>query len=161
MRRPKGFYVYAYLRHITSKNGIAGSPYYIGKGKNYRLWESCGRTWASRPNDDENIQLISEGMSEPDAFQLEMLLIYFYGRLDLGTGCLRNLTDGGDGRVGGVHSEEWKKLAGERSKKRWQDPAYKENYRIKISAVAGRKWTMEQRKKKSEQVRGVKAWNCI
>ena len=39
-------------------------------------------------------------MNEADAFQLEILLIYQYGRIDLGTGCLRNLTNGGDGVSG-------------------------------------------------------------
>lgn len=36
-------------------------------------------------------------MSEADAFQAEMLNIYLYGRIDQGTGCLRNRTDGGEG----------------------------------------------------------------
>jgi hypothetical protein len=34
---PKGFYVYAYLREKDSNNGLAGSPYYIGKGKEEEL----------------------------------------------------------------------------------------------------------------------------
>ena len=45
-------------------------------------------------------------MTEPDAFQSEMLLISLYGRIDLGTGCLRNRTDGGEGLYGQVFSSE-------------------------------------------------------
>ena len=39
-------------------------------------------------------------LNEADAFQLEILLIHFYGRVDKKTGCLHNCTDGGDGMVG-------------------------------------------------------------
>jgi hypothetical protein len=34
--------------------------------------------------------------SEEIAFEAEKFLILFYGRVDQGTGCLRNLTDGGE-----------------------------------------------------------------
>jgi hypothetical protein len=36
-------------------------------------------------------------MSEAEAFDLEMTLIAWYGRKDIGTGCLRNLSGGGEG----------------------------------------------------------------
>jgi len=44
--------------------------------------------------------------SEAEAFEVEMFLISYYGRKDLGTGCLRNLTDGGDGASGYKHTPE-------------------------------------------------------
>jgi hypothetical protein len=52
--------------------------------------------------------------SEGDAFDAERFLISFYGRRDIGTGCLANLTDGGEGTSGIVNSEatrEKKRLA--------------------------------------------------
>lgn len=39
-------------------------------------------------------------MTEEEAFSLEQYCIALYGRIDLGTGILRNLTDGGDGSSG-------------------------------------------------------------
>jgi hypothetical protein len=42
-----------------------------------------------------------------DAEKLEVIrLIAFYGRIDNGTGCLRNLTDGGEGVTGRIQPEE-------------------------------------------------------
>jgi hypothetical protein len=86
------FYVYAYLRS-------AGTPYYIGKGKGQRAKIRCGRI--VMPSEDRsNVSFIARGISEADAFQLEVLLIFLHGRIDLGTGCLRNRTDGGVGGRG-------------------------------------------------------------
>ena len=92
------FYVYAYLRGISSPNGITGSFYYVGKGTGNRAYKK--RNIEFKPPRDR-IKIISDSMNEADAFQLEMLLIHLYGRIDLGTGCLRNRTDGGDGATGG------------------------------------------------------------
>lgn len=86
------FYVYAYLRMKDSPIGFAGSPYYIGKGTGYRAF-TTGRL-VSKPKDENFIDIICNDMSEADAYQLEMLLINYYGRLVDG-GCLRNSTDGG------------------------------------------------------------------
>jgi hypothetical protein len=92
----KGYYVYMYLRSKSSPNGEIGTPYYIGKGNGSRIQEFHGRHIAV-PKSSENRRTVSEGLNEADAFQLEMLLIHQYGRIDLGTGCLHNLTDGGEG----------------------------------------------------------------
>lgn len=43
------------------------------------------------------IEILAENISIEDAQDLEKLLIQEYGRLDLGTGTLCNLTDGGEG----------------------------------------------------------------
>ena len=80
------YYVYAYLRED-------GSPYYIGKGKGNRY---KNRHTISIPPKDR-IQFIQQNLSESDAFTLETELIAFYGRKDMNTGILRNLTDGGEG----------------------------------------------------------------
>ena len=50
--------------------------------------------------------LIQEFPTEADALAAEQFLISYYGRKDLGTGCLINMTDGGEGTSGRVHSEE-------------------------------------------------------
>jgi len=78
-------YTYLWLRED-------GTPYYAGKGTEKRA-RRCG----SPPGDRVILQ---EWPSEEMAFEGECLLIAYYGRIDLGTGYLQNLTDGGKGAAG-------------------------------------------------------------
>ncbi len=79
------FYTYIWLRED-------GSPYYVGKGRLRRaLRTGC-------PPLDRVV--LQDWPCENDAFDAEKLLISYYGRIDLGTGCLRNRTDGGEGTSG-------------------------------------------------------------
>ena len=100
------YYVYQYLRKDMT-------PYYIGKGKNNRLYEAHSVPIPPR----KRIVKVAENLSEKEAFDLEIELIKFYGRKDLGTGILHNRTDGGDGRSGSIFPEERKKEYSERMKK--------------------------------------------
>lgn len=80
------YYVYEYLREDDT-------PYYVGKGSGFRAY--CKRPY--KPNDKSRIKIIKEDLSEQEAFDLEIILIKKYGRLDLGTGILKNKTPGGEG----------------------------------------------------------------
>ena len=82
-----------------------GTPYYIGKGFGRRAFRThwSGTKRRSAPAEDRVV--ICPAESEAAAFEAEMAFIWLYGRKDLGTGILRNLTDGGDGPVGQVFSE--------------------------------------------------------
>jgi hypothetical protein len=51
---------------------------------------------------------VMEGLSDREACDLEKELIALHGRIDLKTGCLFNLTDGGEGTAGRVLSMETK-----------------------------------------------------
>ena len=93
------YYVYAYLRED-------GTPYYIGKGQDNRAWQK--HKHHKVPTVDKII-ILESNLAEIDAFRLEKEYIAKYGRKDLGTGILRNMTDGGDGIMGHKHSEETKK----------------------------------------------------
>ena len=81
------YYVYEWLRED-------GTPYYIGKGKNNRAFDTK-RKWS--PKDPSRIRLVKENLIEEEAYELEKRLITLYGRKDLGNGILRNRTPGGEG----------------------------------------------------------------
>ena len=102
----KDFYVYVFLREDRY------SPYYVGKGTGYRDTSKVGRSLCPPPKDRDRIVRIKEGLTEEESFQLEKTLIKFWGRKDIGTGVLYNLTDGGDGVSGYRHTEETKKMCG-------------------------------------------------
>ncbi len=97
---PRAFYVYILFDYL-------GIPRYIGKGR--------GKRWEEHKSTDGNKLKaafirrtlavlgeipklrIREHLDEKTAFTIEIILITALGRIDIGTGCLTNLTDGGDG----------------------------------------------------------------
>ena len=84
------FYTYMWLR-------ADGTPYYVGKGHSVRAFVHHGAN--HRPVDTARI-LIQNWESEGKAFEMEKWFIALFGRKDLGTGILHNLSDGGDGPAG-------------------------------------------------------------
>jgi hypothetical protein len=132
---PKGFYVYTYIRSDDSITAKAGSPYYVGKGIGKRAFKYRN----FKPKDLSLIHIVSENMNETDAFQVEILLIYHYGRKDIGTGILHNKTDGGEGCAGAKRSQE-----------------FKDNLSRLYLGKKRKKWTIEQRENISKERKGRK-----
>lgn len=99
------FVVYAYCRED-------GTFYYIGKGRPRRPYGK--REKGIKPPKDRNrILILHQGLDEQTAFIYEEKLILFYGRKDLGTGLLQNMTNGGEGVAGWIPDEEWRKKKSE------------------------------------------------
>jgi len=98
-RYPKGFYTYLWLRED-------GTPYYVGKGTGNRAYKLHSLRGSVRQVPPKACIRIQEWPDEETALAMEIYLIDFYGRKDLGTGCLRNFTDGGEGTSGRVVTEK-------------------------------------------------------
>jgi hypothetical protein len=123
------FYTYLWLREN-------GTPYYVGKGTGRRGCRS--QAHGVHCPTDKNRILIQEFPSETDAFEAEKFFISYYGRIDLGTGCLRNLTDGGEGTANPDEGTR-RKIREARAKQ-----IFSEETRQKLSlASKGRKYPKE------------------
>ena len=142
----ESYYVYAYVRAVTSKNGEAGTPYYIGKGKGGRAFEGHR---VRVPKDRSRIVIIEEDLNEAEAFELEISEIAKYGRLDLATGILRNLTNGGEGTSGRILSDNSRRKLSDSLKKYFDNPdnrakqsasQNKPEYRARKSATAKKRF---------------------
>jgi hypothetical protein len=121
------YYTYAYLREDRT-------PYYIGKGKKSRLTEN--KRHNVKVPIRSRIIFLKQNLTEEEAFRHEIYMIDVLGRKDLGTGILRNKTDGGEGMSGYKHSEDAKK-------------------KISLSNK-GRKWCDDDKKRLSENLKGRK-----
>lgn len=113
------YYVYQYLR-------IDGTPYYIGKGQGNRAYSKLHNIHL--PKDQTRIVMIEENMLETDAIAMEIELIAKYGRKDIGTGILRNLTNGGEGLSGYVWTAEARAKSSATVKKYWANPEARERH---------------------------------
>ena len=94
------YYTYAYLREDRT-------PYYIGKGKGNRAYKRTRKELKS-PKDKSRILILKQNLTEEEAFKHEIYMIAVFGRKDLGTGILRNRTNGGEGFSGAIHTPETK-----------------------------------------------------
>lgn len=128
MKDPKRFYTYAYLREDKT-------PYYIGKGEGNRAYTKSRNEKIKPPKDKTRIIFLKQNLTEEEAFSHEEYMIAVLGRKDLGTGILRNRSNGGEGPSGAIRSEETRRKMGEA--KRNMD----ENTRKRMGdAKRGTKW---------------------
>lgn len=151
------FYTYAYLREDRT-------PYYIGKGQGRRAYtkHKRGKIKDFRPKklngslDIDRIIILKKNLTEDQSIKHEEYLISVIGRKNLGTGILRNLTDGGQrgGTPGYVCPEERKKQISKQFKGIPQDKEFierrAESVRRHYNSDEGKK-TIEYLNKKKEE----------
>jgi hypothetical protein len=149
-------YVYRHIR--VDKN----EPFYIGIGsdKEYLRANSTKNRnifWQRVTNKSNyDVEILFDNISWDDACEKEKEFIELYGRKDLNTGTLCNLTNGGDGRCGSITSEETKiKLSiSNTGKKRTQESIEK----VRLIHI-GSKRSEESKRKMSEAKKGKKVLN--
>ena len=141
------YYTYAYLRED-------GTPYYIGKGKAGRINNTLHNIHL--PPKEERRIFLKKNLTDEEARKHEIYMIAVLGRKDLGTGILRNMTDGGEGCAGRVLSEETKKKLSDSHKGK----KFTEEHKRKLSESGKVKiFTEEHRKKIGAVTKGTKWWN--
>ena len=122
----KEYYTYAYLREDRT-------PYYIGKGSGRRAYSHNHRI--KLPPKDR-ILILKRFVNESDALRHEMYMIAVFGRKDLGTGILQNLSEGGTGGASGyITSPQVRSLRSKRmvGNKIWSGRTHSKEAREKVS----------------------------
>lgn len=176
------FYVYIYLDPRKEGEFKYGQysfnyePFYVGKGYGKRLIEHLRPSQLKNKTHKNNKinKIINEGLEpivlkvisdlvEIEAFKIEIELIKEIGRIDLGSGTLTNKTDGGDGIVGLIKTEEHRKnLSISRTGYKHTDEAKKN---ISKSLIGNNRHTgcnhsEETKKQISKSKEGVVSWNA-
>lgn len=130
-------------------------PFYIGIGiSEKRAYSNKNRTnyWHNIANKGYDIEILFDNLSYDNAKKKEIEFINLYGRIDLGTGILCNMTNGGDGSNGFKHSKEALIKIGEKSKGRIKTPEQIEKWRNNTNF----KKSLEVREKISNSLTGRK-----
>lgn len=113
-----GYYVYTYLDESLN-------PYYVGMGCKNRM--IAKHLYVNVPAFDKII--VEDNLTQQQAWDREIELIAQYGREDLGTGPLKNLTDGGPTQKSGwSHSNQTKKTISIKNTGKIRTPEHKKNY---------------------------------
>ena len=140
----RGYYIYAYLREN-------GTPYYIGKGKGNRLYDSSRRI--KTPKDRKRVVYLRQNLTEDEAYKLETEFILRFGRKDNGTGILRNESNGGKENHEKIVSQETRDKI---SKSNTGKKISEETKRKLSVANTGKKLSDEARQKISARMTGEK-----
>lgn len=147
------YYVYCY--YDTRSNPPI--PIYVGRGKNRRYLQHYTKTHNKSLSTtlklikeetglDAVVKKLEENLTNDEANKREIYYIQKYGRLNIGTGTLYNLTDGGQTSAGWKPSKETRKLWSLQRKGKKQTEA---QYRANCSRVI----TEERKDKLRESIK--------
>ena len=166
-------YVYRHIRKDKNKVfyiGIGSDENHIRannfKGRN-EIWDNI------HSKSEVFVEILFDNITWVEACEIEKKLISEYGRLNNKTGILANMTDGGEGTLNRILSDETRlKLGrGNRGKKRTEESKSKqsestkgqkkpESQSLKLKSFrTGKKWDENVRKKISEKKIGQTSWN--
>jgi len=152
----KRFCLYLHIRPDTMQ------VFYVGIGIKHRPGKRRNRNnhWnniVNKNNGEFIFEVLCEHQTWTEVCQMEIALIKFYGRQDIGTGILCNMTDGGDGVTGmrgktswikgKTHSEETRKKIREALAISMSCPEYRKSQSDKLR---GRPVSLETRQKISQ-----------
>jgi len=152
------YYTYAYLRED-------GTPYYIGRGKGNRAFDTTHRI---KVPPKERVLFLKQNLTYGEASEHEIYMIAVLGRKDLGTGILRNLTNGGEGRPGPKPQEEVEKIRKSNTGKRHTEETKNKLKEIKTGVPIHSPKHKEKLRKQfiaqnpnasGNSIRGKKIWN--
>jgi hypothetical protein len=122
--------VYQHRRNDTNK------VFYIGignsKSRAYSI-NNRNKHWLNIVNKfGYSVDVLIEGFSFEEAKIVEIGMISDYGRLDINTGCLVNMTNGGDSKSGYIMTEDTKRKISEKARNR-PGRVWTEESKIKLS----------------------------
>lgn len=157
-------YIYRHRRNDTNQ------IFYVGIGIKNRPYDKNGRNtyWNHVvKKHGYSVEIIAEVDTWELACELEQFLIQEYGRRDLGLGNLVNLTDGGEGGLGRICTEETKlkmslvkkgKPSPNKGKKMSEEQKVKISEAMKgdLNPFYNKNHTEETKKKMSESKKGHK-----
>jgi hypothetical protein len=138
-------------------------PFYIGKGSDDSIYYRRAYAKKGRNNywkkivakTDYKVEILLDELTHSNALEKEIEFIKMYGRVDIKTGILCNMTDGGEGCYGVLKTEEHRaKLRGVIGK--WMlGKKHSEETKKKMS-IRSSNISDETRKKISDKVKGRK-----
>jgi hypothetical protein len=145
--------VYEHLRNDTNEVFYVGIG--IDKGRAFDKFNR-NKYWYNIVNKiGYTVNIVYEDIEHDEAKKIEILLIEKYGRKDLGLGNLVNMTDGGDGVLGLICSEETRHKIGKKHKGK----ILTEETRQKLSEANKGKTVSEETRKKIGEVNKGKTFS--
>lgn len=159
------------------KRGDTNQTFYVGIGRSSRPYDVRNRNKHWKHIADKHgyhVEILYENVSWETACDIERQLIKEYGRIDIGTGILVNMTDGGDGTRGAKLSKETRKRMSENAKvRKWSGTTKRKmsksamgnknsagvkrdsQYKLRLSTIhINLNKSAEYRKRKSESLKG-------